>query len=62
MVVMMVLISERVEKRSGVTLASFPPPIFTRIASDSVFHVSPPPLIVIVKGGGSLYIGVFRSR
>jgi hypothetical protein len=58
MVVMMVLTSERVEKRPGVTPAAFPP-IFTGTASVSVFRVSPPPLIAIVEGG--LYIGIFRS-
>jgi hypothetical protein len=59
MVVMMVLTSERVEKRPGVTPAAFPPPIFAGIASISVFHVSPPPHFAIVEEG--LYIGVLRS-
>jgi hypothetical protein len=44
MVVMMVLMSERVEKRPGATTAMFSPPIFAGIASISVFHVSLPPL------------------
>jgi hypothetical protein len=59
MAVIMVLTSERVEKRPGVTPAAFPPPIFAGTASVSVFHVSPLPLIAIVEGG--LYIGVIRS-
>jgi hypothetical protein len=59
MAVMMVLTSERVEKRLGVTSAPFPPPIFAGIASVSVFHVFPSPPLGIVEGG--LYIGVFRS-
>jgi hypothetical protein len=50
MVVMMVLTSERVEKRSGATLAAFPPPIFAKTASISVFRVYPPPLIAIIQG------------
>jgi hypothetical protein len=56
-----VLTSERVEKCPGATPAAFHPPIFTRIASVSVFCVSPPPRFLIVEGGGGLYIGVFRS-
>jgi hypothetical protein len=56
---MMVLMSERVEKRPGATLAVFSPPIFTETASISVFHVSPPPPNHDHRGG--LYIGVFRS-
>jgi hypothetical protein len=55
----MVLTSQRVEKRPGATQTAFPPPIFTRTASISVFRVSSPPRLAIVKGGG-LYIGVFR--
>jgi energy-converting hydrogenase Eha subunit A len=50
MSVMMVLTSERVEKRSGATPAAFPTPIFAGIASVSVFGVSPLPLIAIVQG------------
>jgi hypothetical protein len=38
---MMMFTSEWVEKRLGVTLAVFPPPIFAGIASVSMFHVSP---------------------
>jgi hypothetical protein len=59
MAVMMVLISEGVEKRLGATLAAFPPPIFAETASVLVFHVSPPPPLVNADAG--LYIGVFRS-
>jgi hypothetical protein len=58
MAVMMVLTSERVEKRPGVTPAAFPAPIFTGTASVSVFHFSPLPWIAIVQG---IYIGVFKS-
>jgi hypothetical protein len=57
MVLMMVLMSERVEKRPGETPAAFPPLVFTGIASVSVFCVSPPPPFTIVDRG--LYIGVF---
>jgi hypothetical protein len=59
MVGMMVLMSERVEKRPGVTSTMFPPPIFAGTASVSVFHISPPPRIVNADGG--LYICIFRS-
>jgi hypothetical protein len=51
MAVMMVLMSERVEKRPGATPIAFPLPIFTRIASVSVFHVSSLPRIAIAEGG-----------
>jgi hypothetical protein len=61
MVVMMVLTSERVEKRLGATPAMFPPPIFAGTASVYVFRVSLSPLITIVEGEGGLYIGFFRS-
>jgi hypothetical protein len=43
--VMMVLTSERVEKRPMITLTAFPSPIFTAV---SMFLVSLPPLIAIV--------------
>jgi hypothetical protein len=56
MAVMMVLMSERVEKHSGATLVEFTPPIFAGTTSIFVFHVSPPPHFVIIEGG--LYIGV----
>jgi hypothetical protein len=56
----MVLTSESVEKHPGETPVAFPPPIFARTTSVSVFRVSPSPLIAIIEGGG-LYIGVFRS-
>jgi hypothetical protein len=59
MVVMMVLTLERVEKQPGATPAAFPPPIFAGTASLYVFHVSLPPLTVIVQRG--IYIGIFRS-
>jgi hypothetical protein len=48
MAVMMVLTSERVEKRPGATPAAFPPPIFNGTTSISVFRVSPLPQIAIV--------------
>jgi hypothetical protein len=41
--VMMVLMSERMEKRPVATLAAFSPPIFAGTASIYVFHVSPRP-------------------
>jgi hypothetical protein len=45
MAVLMVLMSERLEKHPKATPAMFPPPIFDGIASVSVFRVSPlPPL------------------
>jgi hypothetical protein len=40
MAVMMVLMSERVEKRLGATQAAFPPPIFAGIASISCFSAA----------------------
>jgi hypothetical protein len=58
MAVMMVLTSERVEKRPGATSAVFPPPIFAGTASVSVFHVSPPPPDRDRREG--LYRDVFR--
>jgi membrane protein CcdC involved in cytochrome C biogenesis len=59
MTVMMVLTSERVEKRPGVTPAAFPPPIFD--GTTSVFYVSCffAALLTIIQEG--IYIGVFRS-
>jgi hypothetical protein len=54
----MVLTSERVEKRPGVTLAAFLPPIFAGTVSVYMFHVSPLPPDHYCRGG--LYIGVFR--
>jgi hypothetical protein len=59
MAVMMVLTSERVEKRPGATPAAFPRPFFAGIPSVSMFRVSPPPHFTIIEGG--LYIGIFRS-
>jgi hypothetical protein len=59
MAVMMVLMSERVEKRPRATLAAFPLPIFTRTAYVSVFQVFLLPRFAIVEG--VLYIGIFRS-
>jgi hypothetical protein len=50
MAVMVVLTSERVEKRLGATPAAFSPPIFTGTASVSVFRVSPLPHFTIVEG------------
>jgi hypothetical protein len=54
MAVMKVLTLERVEKRPGVTPATFPPPVFAKTAYVSVFRVSLPPHFAIVEGG--LYI------
>jgi hypothetical protein len=51
MAVMMVLMSERVEKRLGATLAAFPYPIFTGTASIFVFRVHPPPPLENAEGG-----------
>jgi hypothetical protein len=48
MAVMMVLASERVEKRPRETPVAFPPPIFAGTTFVSVFHVSPLPLIMII--------------
>jgi hypothetical protein len=59
MTAMMMFTSEWVEKRLGVTLAVFPPPISTGIASVSMFRVSPLPRFAVFKGG--IYIGTFRS-
>jgi hypothetical protein len=50
MAVMMVLTSERVEKRPGATPAVFPPPIFAGTTFVSVFHISPPPCFTIIEG------------
>jgi hypothetical protein len=52
MAVMVVLMSERVEKRPGVTPAVFSSPIFAAITSVSMFRVSLPPYLTIVEGGG----------
>jgi hypothetical protein len=49
-VVMMVLMSKRVEKHPGATPATFLPPIFVGTASISVFHVSLPPRFAIIEG------------
>jgi hypothetical protein len=43
MAVSILLMSEKLEKRSGETPAAFPPPIFAGIASIFVFYVFPPP-------------------
>jgi hypothetical protein len=51
MAVRMVLTSERVEKRPGVTPAAFPAKIFAGTAFVYVFGLSPLPLIAIVEGG-----------
>jgi hypothetical protein len=56
MAVMMVLMSERVEKR----LVVFPPLIFAVTAFVYMFRVSPPPPLRNAEGVG-LYIGFFRS-
>jgi hypothetical protein len=46
---------ERLEKRPGMALVAFPPPIFIGLASISWFYVSPPPLRE--NASRSLYIG-----
>jgi hypothetical protein len=56
MVAVLVML-ERLEKRSGIAPAAFPPRSFTSSASISLFHVSPPP--PRENASGSLYIGVF---
>jgi hypothetical protein len=43
MVVVVLVMLERLEKRPGATLAAFPPPIFAATASISWFCISPPP-------------------
>jgi hypothetical protein len=59
MVVSMVVMLERLEKRPGMTPAAFSPPIFPGTPFVSVFHVSTLP----PQGNASegLYIVVFRS-
>jgi hypothetical protein len=57
---MMVVILERLEKRPRVTPIAFPPPIFTGIASVSVFCVSLPPPHENALGG--LYIVVVSKN
>jgi hypothetical protein len=51
MAVMMVLTSERVEKRLEVTPTVFPPPMFAGTSSISLFHVSPSLRLGIVECG-----------
>jgi hypothetical protein len=46
---------ERLEKRPGMALAAFPPPIFAGSASVSWFRVSLPCPHKNSSGGGSLY-------
>jgi hypothetical protein len=58
MVAVLVML-ERLEKRPVATLAAFSPPIFTGIAFVSCFHVSPPPPCKNAPEG--LYIEIFRS-
>jgi hypothetical protein len=53
MAVMVVLMSERVEKRPGATPAAFPPPIFTRTTFVSVFRVSLLPPLGNTEGEGA---------
>jgi hypothetical protein len=40
MAVMIMLMSERVDKCPGATLAAFPPPIFAGTTTVSLFHIS----------------------
>jgi hypothetical protein len=58
MVAVLVML-ERLEKRSGIAPAAFPPRMFTGSASVSLFHVSPPP--PRENASGSLYIGGFYA-
>jgi hypothetical protein len=46
--VAVLVVLERLEKRLEATPAAFPPPIFTEIVS-------------VLYASGSLYIGIFRS-
>jgi hypothetical protein len=57
--VAMLLMLEKLEKRPGTALAAFPLLIFIGSASVSWFRVSPPP--TRENASGSLFIGVFRS-
>jgi hypothetical protein len=59
MAMMMVLMSERVEKLPRATPSAFTPPIFAETAFVSMFLISLPPRIGNADGG--LYIGIFRS-
>jgi hypothetical protein len=59
MMVAMLMMSKRLEKRPGATTIAFPLPIFAGIASISLFHVS----TLRPRGNtlGGLYIVIFRS-
>jgi hypothetical protein len=46
----MVVMSERLEKRPGATLATFTPSIFAGTTYVYVFHVSPPPPLENTEG------------
>jgi hypothetical protein len=59
MVAVLVML-ERLEKRSGTDLGAFPSSVFAGSASVSWFHVTLPPPQGNALGG--LYIGLFRSR
>jgi hypothetical protein len=59
MAMMMVLMSNRVEKRPGVTPTAFPAPIFAGTTSVSMFHVSPLPRIANTEG---VFILVFLGQ
>jgi hypothetical protein len=58
-VVAVLVMLERLEKRPGMAPTAFPPPIFAGTASGSWFCVSRPP--PRENSLGSLYIGIFRS-
>jgi hypothetical protein len=60
MEVVMVLMSERVDKCPRATPAAFSSPIFAGTTSVSMFCVSSLPFLETPRGEG-LYIGVFRS-
>jgi hypothetical protein len=55
MAVSMVLMLKKLEKRLGVTLKVFPPPIFAGTTSVSMFCVSPLPPVGNAEGGVFIY-------
>jgi hypothetical protein len=57
--VAVLVILKRLEKRQEMAPTTFPPPIFAGSGSVSWIHVSPPPSYENTLR--SLYIGVFRS-
>jgi hypothetical protein len=64
MMVAMVVMSERLEKRPWATLEVFPPPMFAATAFVSLFPVFSAASLrerLGGRGGGGLYIVIFRS-